>query len=150
MENLELLQHSVLFKGSSQEEIELILGLFQERHLKTNTTIFTENMPSEALYIVKSGTVKITMMAGEGEEMGLLLLGPGEFFGELSLVQEANRLVTARAETPVELLLLTRKDFLSLMNLEPRAAARALMIITKLLAMRLKAYQDRLREILLS
>ena len=90
------------------------------------------------------------MMAGEGEELGLLLLGPGEFFGELALVQETNRLVTARAETPVELLLLTRNDFQAMISLEPRAAARALMIITKLLAMRVKAYSERFKELLVS
>jgi CRP/FNR family cyclic AMP-dependent transcriptional regulator len=149
MDNLEVLHSSVLFKGSSKEELELLLGLFQERQLKPNTTIFTENMPAEALYVVKSGNVRISVMVGEGLETGLLLLGPGEFFGELALVQEGNRLVTARAETAVELLLLTRKDFQAMLDLEPRAAARALMIITKLLAMRVKAYNERLKDLLL-
>jgi len=150
MNNQELLQHSVLFKGSSAEEIGIILGLFQERQINRNATIFMENMPAEALYIVKNGSVRITMMAGEGEEVGLLLLGPGEFFGELALVQESNRLVTARAETPVDLLVMTRKDFQALLDLEPHAAARTLMVITKLLAMRIKAYSERLKEIIVS
>jgi CRP/FNR family cyclic AMP-dependent transcriptional regulator len=150
MNNLELLQNSVLFKGSSTAEIELVLGLFQERQLKRNATIFTENMPAEALYIVKSGSVRITMMVGEGEEAGLLLLGPGEFFGELALVQESNRQVTARAETQVDLLVLTRKKFQTLLEREPRAAARILLVITRLLAMRIKAYSERLKEIIVS
>jgi CRP-like cAMP-binding protein len=150
MNNLQFLLSTMLFKGSSGEKIEHILELFQERELKPNTTIFIENMPAEALYIIKSGTVRISMMAGEGEEMGILLLGPGEFFGELALVQEANRLVTARAETAVELLLITRKDFQTLTELEPRIAARALMIITKLLAMRIRTYQERLKQQIVS
>jgi|APFre7841882630_1041343.scaffolds.fasta_scaffold22328_2 CRP-like cAMP-binding protein len=150
MDNLELLQNSVLFKGCSSEALDLVLGMFQEREIKKNTTIFTEQMPAEALYIVKSGNVRITMMAGEGQELGLLLLGPGEFFGELALVQETNRLVTARAETPVELLLLTRKDFQALLDLDPGTGAKVLMTITKLLAMRVKAYSERLKEFLLS
>ena len=90
------------------------------------------------------------MMAGESLEQGLLLLGPGEFFGELALVQESNRLVTARAETPVDLLILTRKDFQAMIDLEPRTAARVLMIISKLLAMRVKTYSERLKELLVS
>ena len=89
-------------------------------------------------------------MAGEGEEMGLLLLGPGEFFGELALVHEDVRLVNARAETAVDLLLLTRKDFQALLDLEPRTGARVLMTIAKLLAMRVKAYNERLKDLLLS
>lgn len=150
MNNLELLRNTMLFKGSSKEEIDLILGLFQERQIKPNTTIFTENMPAEACYIIKSGTVRISMMVGEGEELGLLVLGPGEFFGELALIQVANRLVTARAETAVEILLITRNEFQALIDLEPRAAARALVIITKLLAMRIQAYQERLKQLLAS
>jgi CRP/FNR family transcriptional regulator, cyclic AMP receptor protein len=150
MTNLELLQKTVLFKGSSTEELELALGLFQERQIKPNAAIFTEKMPAEALYIVKSGAVRITMMAGEGEELGLLLLGPGEFFGELALIHEDIRLVNARAETAVDLLLLTRKDFHALLDLDPRTASRLLLTISKLLAMRVKAYSERLKDLLLS
>ncbi|MGE5174644.1 MAG: cyclic nucleotide-binding domain-containing protein [Betaproteobacteria bacterium] len=149
MTNLELLQKTVLFKGSNNEEIELVLGLFQERQIKPNATIFMEKMPAEALYIIKSGLVRVTMMAGEGDEMGLLLLGPGEFFGELALIQEDVRLVSARAETSVDLLLLTRKDFHALLDLDPRTASRVLMSIAKLLAMRVKAYSERLKDLLL-
>ncbi len=150
MDNFELLQKTVLFRGSSKDDLDLVMGLFQERQIKQNAAIFAEKMPAEALYIVKNGTVKITMMAGEGEEMGLLLLGPGEFFGELALVQEDVRLVNARAETPVDLLLITRKDFQALLDLEPRMGARMLTVITKLLAMRIKAYNERLKELLFS
>jgi len=150
MDDIELLQKTALFRGSSREELDLIVGLFQERQLQPNATIFAEKMPAEALYIVRSGSVRITIMAGEGEEMGLLLLGPGEFFGELALVHEDVRLVNARAETAVELLLLTRKDFQVLLELEPRTGARVLKTIAKLLAMRVKVYNERLKDLLLS
>ena len=149
MTNPELIQKSVLFRGSSAEEIELAAGLFQERQIKQNTIIFTEKMPAEALYIIKSGNVRISIMAGEGEEKSLLLLGPGEFFGELALLQEESRLVSARAETPVELLLLTRNDFQTLVELDPRTGARIALTIAKLLAMRVKAYSARLKDMLI-
>src|SRR5512147_1539987 len=150
MTNLELLQKTMLFKGSTRDELELVLGLFQEREIRPNANIFTEKMPGEALFIVKSGAVKLTMMAGEGEEIGLLVLGPREFFGELALIHENARLVNARAETAVDLLLLTRKDFYALLDLEPRTASRLLIAISKLLAMRIQAYSDKLKELLLS
>lgn len=150
MTNKEVLQNSALFKGCGEESLELILGMCQERQIKENTTVFTEHMPAEAVFIIKSGNVKITLMAGEGEERGLLLLGPGDFFGELALVQEAGRLVNARAVTPVELLILTRKDFYALLDLDPRTVAKVLITISKLLAMRVKAYSEKLKEMLLS
>ena len=149
MDNLELLRKTVLFKGSSREELDLAVGLFQERQIKPNTTIFMEKMPAEALYVIKSGNVRISIMAGEGEEKSLLALGPGEFFGELALLQEESRMVSARSETAVELLLLTRKDFQALMELDPKTAARVLMAVAKLFAMRVKAYGPLFRDLLL-
>lgn len=149
MDNQELLQMTPLFKGSSKEDLDLALGLFQERQIKPNTTIFTEKMPAEALYIIKSGNIRITMMAGEGEEAGLLLLGPGDFFGELALLQEEQRLVNARSESATELLILTRKDFQALTDLDPRTGARVLTAIARLLAVRVHAYAARLRGLLL-
>ncbi len=150
MDNLELLQKTQLFRGASLEELKLVAGLFEERLIKSNTTIFSEKMPAEALYLVKSGNIRITVMAGEGEEKPLLLLGPGEFFGELALLQEESRMVTARSETAAELLLMTRKDFQALMDLDPRTASRMLMAIAKLLAMRVKAYGSLFRDMLLA
>jgi CRP-like cAMP-binding protein len=148
MDNLELLHHTMLFKGCSDEELELALGLFQERQIKSNTIIFTENMPAEALYIIKNGSVRISVMAGEGHERGLLLLTPGEFFGELALIQGEGRLATAKSEGQTELLTLTRKDFQALLDLDPRTGSRLLMAITRLLAMRIRAYGDRFRNLL--
>jgi CRP/FNR family cyclic AMP-dependent transcriptional regulator len=145
---IDILQKTMLFKGSSAEELQLAAGLFQERLIKSNTTIFTEKMPTESLYIIKSGNVRISIMAGEGEEKTLLQLGPGEFFGELALLQEGSRMVTARSETAVELLLITRKDFQTLMDVDPRTASRMLLAITSLLAMRVKAYNAQLKDIL--
>jgi CRP/FNR family transcriptional regulator, cyclic AMP receptor protein len=148
--NLDILRKTMLFKGSSVEELQGASELFQERLIKSNTTIFAEKMPAEALYIIKSGNVRISVMAGEGEEKALLLLGPGEFFGELALLQEGGRMVTARSETAVELLLITRKDFQALMELDPRTASRLLLTITTLLAMRVKAYNAQLKDMLLA
>jgi CRP/FNR family transcriptional regulator, cyclic AMP receptor protein len=148
MDNLELLRHTMLFKGCSEEELELALGLFQERQIKSNTMIFTENMPAEALYIIKSGNVRISVMAGEGRERGLLLLTPGEFFGELALIQGEGRLATAKSEGQTELLMLTRKDFQALLDLDPRTGSRLLMAISRLLAMRIRAYGERFKNLL--
>ena len=150
MDTIELLKKNLLFKGCTSEDFELLSGLIQERQVKPNTTIFSEKMPAEALYIVKSGKIKISVMEGEGDEIGLLELGPGDFFGELALIQESSRAVTARAESAVEVIILTRKDFVALLDLDPRVAAKVTLAIARLLAMRVKAYSGRLREILLS
>jgi len=150
METIDLLKKNLLFKGCTPDDFELLAGLFVERKVNPNTTIFSEKMPGEALYIIKSGEVRISIMAGEGEEAGLLQLGPGDFFGEIALIQESSRAVTARSENAAQLIMLSRKDFLALMDLDPRLAARVTLSIARLLAMRVKAYSSKLRELLLS
>lgn len=150
MDTKELLQRNLLFKGCTHDDFELLSGLFQERKVQAGLNLFAEKMPAEALYIIKSGKVRITLMAGEGEEVGLLLLGPGDFFGEIALIQESSRAVTARAEEAVEVLMMTRKDFQALIELDPRVAAKLTLAIARLLAMRVKAYGNKLRDILLS
>ena len=150
METIDLLKKNLLFKGCSAEDFDLLSGLFQERQVKPNTTIFSEKMPAEALYIIKSGKIRISVMEGEGTEIGLLELGPGEFFGEIALIQESSRAVNARAETAAEVVMLSRRDFLALIDLDPRVAAKITLSIARLLAMRVKAYSGKLREILLS
>jgi CRP/FNR family cyclic AMP-dependent transcriptional regulator len=150
METTDLLRKILLFKGCTPDDIDLVSGLFQERQVKAGSTIFNEKMPAEALFIVKSGTVRIFLMAGEGEESGLLQLGPGDFFGEIALIPESTRAVSARAETAAEILILTRKDFLALFDLDPRVAAKVTLSIARLLAMRVKAYSNKLRDMLLS
>lgn len=150
MENADVLHKILLFRGCTPEELELLAGLFQERQVKAGMTIFTEKMPAEALYIIKAGQVRISTQIRDGEEAGLLLLGPNDFFGEIALIQESSRAVTARAETASDILILTRKDFQALIDLDPRIAAKITLSIARLLAMRVKAYGSRLRDILLS
>lgn len=150
MDNVELLQRTPLFKGCTQEELELVLGLFQERQVKPNTIIFSEKMAAEALYLVKTGAVRISLTSPEGEDVQLLFLGAGDFFGELALLHEENRLVNARTVTQTDLLYLSRKDFHALIDLDPRVGSRVLLAIGRLLAMRINAYRDKLKEMLLS
>ena len=148
MSTQELLKKSLLFRGSSSEEVDLALGMFHERQVQGNTVIFTERSPAEAIYVIKSGSVRISMKDGSGRDADLLHLGPGEFFGELALLQEHHRVVSAKTDGPTELVFMTRKDFQGLLDIDPRTGARILLGIAQLLAMRVAAYSARLKELL--
>lgn len=150
MDNHDLLAKNIFFKGCTSEELELTLGFFHERQVKPNTIIYSEKMSAEALYIIKSGAVRISITSEEGEDVQLLFLGPGEFFGELALLQEEARVVNARTITQTELVYLSRKDFHALIDLDPRLGSRILLAIGRLLAMRANAYRDKFKEMLLS
>jgi CRP-like cAMP-binding protein len=74
--------------------------------------IFHEGDPADALHVVASGSVKIVLSSMEGEEAIIATLHPGDFFGELSLLDGAPRSATAAAVEATETLSLPRDVFL--------------------------------------
>jgi CRP/FNR family transcriptional regulator/CRP/FNR family cyclic AMP-dependent transcriptional regulator len=82
--------------------------------------LFHEGDVGHALYILRSGWVKIVMIAPDGEETLLQVHGPGGCVGEMSLLDGEPRCATAVALDRVEALLLYREEFLSLLMRTPR------------------------------
>ena len=146
---LSILQQVGLFKGLRRNLLMKLLVDLVEKEYQQGDVIFSEGDPGKALYIILDGSVEIVKRCGS-EDKVLVTLSAGSFFGELALIQESSRAVTARAETAAEVVMLARRDFLALLDLDPRVAAKITLAIARLLAMRVKAYSGRLREILLS
>jgi CRP/FNR family transcriptional regulator, cyclic AMP receptor protein len=94
----------------------------RSRRFKRGEILFHEGDPANALLLLLSGQVKILRVNDDGEERILHVLGPGEYLGELSLVDGAPRSATAQALEPVEALALHREDFLALIERHPSAA----------------------------
>jgi len=67
--------------------------------------------PTDSLYIVLSGRLKVMMSDADGKEVILTILGPGEFFGEMGLIDDAPRSASVVAIESCELLAITRRDF---------------------------------------
>lgn len=83
--------------------------------------IVREGAPASALYIITKGTVRVKK--GEGEESEAIgQLGPGDFFGELALIQEHPRSATVVAETEVECVLFVAWEFTALLKEHPQMA----------------------------
>ena len=70
----------------------------------------------EPLFIVKTGTIKITRVNDEGKEVILALLGPGEIFGELAILDGEARSANALAQENCELVAIQRSEFLNLLR----------------------------------
>jgi len=67
--------------------------------------------PTDSLYIVLSGRLKVMMSDSEGKEVILAILGPGEFFGEMGLIDDEPRSATVISIEPCELLSIAKRDF---------------------------------------
>jgi CRP/FNR family cyclic AMP-dependent transcriptional regulator len=76
-----------------------------------STTIMAGGDPTDSLYIVLSGRLKVMMSDSEGKEVILAILGPGEFFGEMGLIDDEPRSATVVTIEPCELLSIAKRDF---------------------------------------
>ncbi|MFN2411350.1 MAG: cyclic nucleotide-binding domain-containing protein, partial [Halomonas sp.] len=109
--NLNALKDSQLFHGLAAKEIEFFATSLAQQQMSAGKTIYIENMTGESLYLISKGSVRISQMLAEGEEQTLVVLGPGDTFGELAVIDGGPRAATARVIEDVSLLSLTRKDY---------------------------------------
>lgn len=116
-----------LFAGLDDASVRLVADALRIRRFRRHETIFHVGDPGEALFIVTTGRVKITIPADDGSDPAILTtVGPGGFFGELALLDGAPRSATAVALDRVETHVLGRDAFDRLVDDQP-ALRRALL-----------------------
>ena len=100
-----------LFASFPEEQLRLITTLVTRKSTPRSTTIMAGGDPTDHLYIVLSGRLKVMMSDAEGKEVILSILGPGEFFGEMGLIDDEPRSATVVTIEPCELLSIAKRDF---------------------------------------
>ena len=85
--------------------------MVKRRSAPRNSTIMAAGDPTDSLYIVLSGRLKVMMSDADGREVILTIIGPGEFFGEMGLIDDSPRSASVVAIEPCELLTITKRDF---------------------------------------
>ena len=91
----------------------------RHRHFRRNEVIFHQGDPGDALHVITDGAVKILLPSAEGDEAIIATLRPGDFFGELSLLDGRPRSATATTVEPTETLSLPRDVFRELVQQHP-------------------------------
>ena len=100
-----------MFSGFSPDQLRALVTLIMRRSASRGTAVLREGGPADCLYVVISGRLKVLMGEADGKETILSIIGPGEFFGEMSLIDDNPRSATVIAIEACELLALTRRDF---------------------------------------
>lgn len=100
-----------LFKGLEPLELTMFGNLLREKSYPSGSVILFEDDPGDALFIVRGGRVKVVLVADDGREVILGILGVGEHFGELSLIDDEPRSAHVIAMEESALLVLRRDDF---------------------------------------
>jgi CRP/FNR family cyclic AMP-dependent transcriptional regulator len=108
-----------LFAGLDAEGLANLARGMRIRRFRRSETVFHVGDPGDALFIVMAGSIKITLPADTGDEAILATLRPGDFFGELALLDGAPRSATAVAIEPTETFILARDRFRELIATEP-------------------------------
>jgi CRP-like cAMP-binding protein len=146
MSALEALQRAALFKGFTETGLRIFASIAVEKTVPAGTPLFVEAMAGESLFIVKSGTVRITQKADQAERE-LAVVGPGEHLGELALLARSTRLVSAVAATDCEVVELTQRDFARLQPQKPQACLKLALAIAADLAARVGENRELVREL---
>jgi CRP/FNR family transcriptional regulator, cyclic AMP receptor protein len=108
------------------------------RSVASGRTIFQKDDPGDGLYGVLAGNVAFTIGSRDGKDLILNVLGPGEFFGEIALLDGGGRSATALARSACRLLFIPRREFLSFFA----ERSDAMMQIIALLCARLRRSTD--------
>ena len=106
------------FSGLEPDALERLAAGMRTRRFRRGEVIFHIGDPGDALFVIVAGEVKISLPSDTGEEAILATLGPGEFFGELALLDGAPRSASASALSATETVVLPRDRFRELIATE--------------------------------
>ncbi len=115
-----LLKPMPVFADVAEEALVAVAQKLRPAHFRCDAPIFTEGEPSDALYLVELGRVRLLGGAATGRAV-VREIGPGDFFGEDALIADEPRQVTAEAASDVELWMLKRADYEAILPLHPAA-----------------------------
>jgi CRP/FNR family transcriptional regulator, cyclic AMP receptor protein len=111
-----------LFSGLDRTELQKFAELTREKFYPKGSVILFENDPGDSLLVVRSGRVKVVLIGEDGREVILAVLGVGQHFGELSLIDEQPRSAHVIAMEDSTLLVLRREDFRRRVDQNPAVA----------------------------
>ncbi len=143
-DRLEQLSAITLFAGLKPAALELVAQVATEETHARGTKIFRHGEPGDKLYLILEGKVRISReVPGMGEE-ALVVLGPGQVFGEMALLDESPRSADANVHETCRVLAIPKDGFDDLLFLYKDLAYEVLWSIVRMLAERLRETNDKL------
>jgi CRP/FNR family transcriptional regulator, cyclic AMP receptor protein len=142
---LSVLRKHPIFSDLAPDALDQLCRYAQPTSLKRGATLFAKGDPGHSLYAVISGTVKISVSSPDGRNAILNLIGAGEVFGEMSVLDGRVRSTDATANTNCEILVIDRRDFLPFVHSQPALAMKFI----ELLCERLRWTSDQVEQIIL-
>ena len=139
---LEAVRSVPLFSSLDDAATSALLDLLEVRRFRAGSVLFRAGDAGDALYFIETGRVRILVHDADGDEVTLAELSPGDFFGEMAIINGTPRSADARVTQDAHLAVLSREDFLDFVRHNPEVALKMLSAVAE----RLRRTDDLLRQ----
>ena len=133
------LESSKLFCDLPPADLAKVRKVTQERSFSHNQSIFQEGDPGDGIYVVKEGTITLAKVVAHGEARPLSQAAEGDLFGEMAVLDDNMRSLSAVADGKAVVYFISRSDLLELLGRTPRLAAAIVREISK----RIRDFNDK-------
>jgi CRP/FNR family transcriptional regulator, cyclic AMP receptor protein len=142
---LAVLRKHPIFSDLDPEAFDQLSRYAKHSTLKRGATIYSKGDPGNSLVAVISGTVKISVSSADGRSAILNLIGPGEIFGEVAVLDGQARTADCTANTNCEIFIIDRREFLPFVRSQPALAMKFI----ELLCTRVRWTSDQVEQVIL-
>jgi CRP-like cAMP-binding protein len=136
------LKGQILFEELSDKDIKKIEGLLTELRIKKGDYVFREGEDTKGIYLIMNGKIEIFKSTVDGWKQTLSVLGDGNFFGELSIIEDRRHEANAIAHEDSEVLLFRKEDFKRLEEEDLELAIKVLKKLVIILSKNLRRMND--------
>ena len=137
LDGIELFQKLPIFSGLNYDETLRLYGISRTEASRAGEVIVEQDSLGQALYVIRSGTVLVSSTV-EGRTVVLGRMGPGELFGEMTLVEDVLTAARVEAVTDVSLFVLPRAEFDGLLGKDPALALKVYRAFCRTLSAKLR------------
>jgi len=141
-----VIDNNALLSSLSDIDQKTILDQCKRRSVRPRTVIVSQGGSGRDMFIVATGSLKVSVLSDEGKEISFVVLRKNDYFGELSMIDGRRRSATVTSIEDSELLVLSHSEYQQLLQQHPHTATRLLTRMLSTLASRLRAtdelYQD--------
>ena len=135
------------FGGLSDASLDLLISMLVERRFDLGDSIVLEGEPGRSMYIVQSGELVVSKLGESGRAIRMSGLGPGDFFGEMTLIEVQNRSTTVVTDSPTVLYELTARNLYAYYKADIHAYVIVMQNINRELCRRLRRADNRIAEL---
>jgi CRP/FNR family cyclic AMP-dependent transcriptional regulator len=135
------------FGGLPDASLDRLVSMLVERRFEAGATVFAEGEPGRSMFIVHSGELVVNKLGDSERVLRMAGLGPGDFFGEMTLIEMQNRSATVIAESPTVLYELTARELYACYKADIHAYVMVIQNINRELCRRLRRADSRIAEL---